>query len=179
MGHGSQLPPARVTCSRTLLGAWQPWPMRPSPTWPWEVIGFEELLSELIARAPMLRPHLGSRLVSKMPAYGARCRALSCEERCERMIANPVKSTCTSTTPQLSERAGADASAYNRCTARLIPRSWLLERCGERGDYVVRGGRLLSVLSRWQNLQKPNSIGVLSGRRREGFPHHRASPRLD
>ena len=62
------------------------------------------------------------------------------------MIANPVKSTCTSTTPQLSERAGA-MRAYNRCTARLIPRSWLLERCGERGEYVVRGGRLLSVLS--------------------------------
>ena len=37
-----------------------------SPTRPWEVIGFEELLSELIARARMLRPHLGSRLVSAM-----------------------------------------------------------------------------------------------------------------
>ena len=52
--------------------------------------------------------------------------------------------------------------AYNRRTARLIPRSWLLERCGERGDYVDRGGRLLSVLSRWQDLLKPNLIGVLS-----------------
>ena len=137
----------------------------------------------------MLCPHLGSRLVSAMLAYGARCRALSCEERCGRMIANPAKSTCSSTTPQLSELAGADASAYNRCTARLIPRSWLLERCGGRGDHVVRGGRLLSVLSRRRDLPKPNSIGVLSaflGRgadRRWGFgasfPHHRASPRLD
>ena len=80
IGHGSQLPPARVTCSRTLLGAWQPWPVKPSPTRPQEVIGFEELLSELIARARMFRPYLGSRC------------------------------------------------AYNRCTARLIPRSWLLER---------------------------------------------------
>ena len=44
--HGPQLPPARVTCSRTLLGAWQSWPVRPSPTRRWEVIGFEELLSE-------------------------------------------------------------------------------------------------------------------------------------
>ena len=52
--------------------------------------------------------------------------------------------------------------AYNRCTARLIPQSWLLERCGERGDYVIRGGRLLSVLSRRRDLQKPVSIGVLS-----------------
>ena len=75
----------------------------------WEVIGFEELLSELIARARMLRPHLGSRLVSTVLAYGVRCRTLSCEERCGRMIANPVKSTYTSTTPQLSERAGGDA----------------------------------------------------------------------
>ena len=41
--------------------------------------------------------------------------------------------------------------AYNRCTARLIPRSWLLERCGERGDYVIRGGRLLTVLIRWRD----------------------------
>ena len=52
--------------------------------------------------------------------------------------------------------------AYNRCTARLVPRSRLLERCGERGDYVDRGGRLLLVLSRRRDLQKPNSIGVLS-----------------
>ena len=84
-------------------------PVRPSPTRPWEVIGFEELLSELIARARMLRLHLGLRLVSELLAYRARCRTLSCEERCGRMIANPVKSTCTSTTHQLSERAGADA----------------------------------------------------------------------
>ena len=92
----------------------------------WEVIGFEELLSELIARARMLRPHLGSRLVSTVLAYGVRCRTLSCEERCGRMIANPVKSTCTSTTPQLSARAGGDA-CLNRCTARLIPLIWLQE----------------------------------------------------
>ena len=52
--------------------------------------------------------------------------------------------------------------AYNRCTARLIPRSWLLERCGERGDYVIRVERLLSVPSRWRDLQKPNLIGVFS-----------------
>ena len=32
------------------------------------------------------------------------------------------------------ERAGA----CNHYTARLIPRSWLLGRCGERGDYVIR-----------------------------------------
>ena len=44
-----------------------------------------------------------------MLPYGVRFRTLSCEERCGRMIANPVKSICTSFTPQLSERAGADA----------------------------------------------------------------------
>ena len=88
--------------------------MRASPTRPWEVIGFGELLSELIARARMLRPHLGSRLVSAMLTYGVNCRTLSCVEQCGRMIANPVKSTCTSTTPpQLSERAGADACLYS------------------------------------------------------------------
>ena len=95
IGHGSQLPPARVTCSRTLLGAWQPWPVRssPKPNPAGEVIGFEELLSELIARARMLRPHLGSRLVSAMLTYGVRCRTLSNEERCGgRMKASPVKS---------------------------------------------------------------------------------------
>ena len=96
-------------CSRTLLGAKQPWPARPSPTRPQEVLGFEQLLSELIARALMLRPHLGSRLVSAPLTFGVHCRTLSGEERCGGMIANPVKSTCTSTTPQLSERAGADA----------------------------------------------------------------------
>ena len=42
--------------------------------------------------------------------------------------------------------------AYNRCTARLIPLSW-------RGYYVVvRGGKLLSVLSRRRDLQKPDSV---------------------
>ena len=75
IGHGSQPPPASVTCSETLLGAWQPWPVRPSPTRPREVIGLKELLSELIARARMLRPHLGSRLVSTLLlAYATRQR---------------------------------------------------------------------------------------------------------
>ena len=58
--------------------------------------------------------------------------------------------------------------AYNRCTADLIPRSWLQGRYWERGDYVIRGGRLLSVRSRWRDLQKPNSIGVLSAFLRRG-----------
>ena len=58
--------------------------------------------------------------------------------------------------------------AFNRCTARLIPLSWLQERCCKRGDYVVRGGRLLSVLSRRRDLQKPNSMEVLSAFRERG-----------
>ena len=36
-----------------------------------------------------------------MGYHGIHCRTLSCEEWCGRMLANPVKSTCTSTTPQL------------------------------------------------------------------------------
>ena len=61
-----------------------------------------------------------------------------------------------------SRSARVPMHACNRCTARLIPRSWLQERCCERGVYVIRGGRPLSVLSRRRDLQKPYSIGVLS-----------------
>ena len=42
------------------------------------VTDLEKLLSELIARARMLRPQLGSRLVSTLLTYGVRCRTLSC-----------------------------------------------------------------------------------------------------
>ena len=98
-----------LTCTRSQHGARQLWPVRLSPTRPQEVIDFEELLSELITMARMLPIHLGSRLVSALVTYGVRWRTLSCEERCGRMNANPVKSTCTSTTPLLSERAGGDA----------------------------------------------------------------------
>ena len=51
-----------------------------SPTRPLEVIDFEELLSELIAMARMLRPHLGSRLVGALLTYGVRRRTMSCKE---------------------------------------------------------------------------------------------------
>ena len=98
-----------LTCTRSQYGARQLWPVRLSPTRPLEVIDFEELLSELITMARMLRPHLESSLVSALLTYGVRRHTLSYEERCGRMIANPVKSTCTSTTPLLSERAGGDA----------------------------------------------------------------------
>ena len=46
------------SCSRTQQEAWQLWHVWPSPTRPQEVIGFEELLSELIARARLLCPYL-------------------------------------------------------------------------------------------------------------------------
>ena len=135
--------------------------MRPSLTRPQKVIDFVELLSELITTARMHRPHLSSRLVSAILACGIRWRTLSCEEWCGRMLANPVKTTCTSTTPQLSERRVV-MRVHNRCTAGWILRSWLLESCCERGDHVVRGGRLLSVPSRWLDLQKPNTMEVHS-----------------
>ena len=60
--------------------------MRLSPTRPQEVIDFEELLSKLITVARILRPHLGSRLVSALLPYGVRRRTLSCEERCRRRL---------------------------------------------------------------------------------------------
>ena len=47
------------------------------------------------------------KLNSARLTFGVHCSTLSREERCGRRT-NPVKSTCTSTTPQLSERAGAD-----------------------------------------------------------------------
>ena len=65
-------------------------------------------LSDLTTIAPMIRPHLGSRLVSVRLTVGVHCCTLSREERCGRQT-NPVKSTCASTTPQLSERECADA----------------------------------------------------------------------
>ena len=60
--------------------------LRLMKTRPQEVIDFEELLSELITMARMLRPLLGSRLVSSMLTYGVRRRTLSCEERCGRSL---------------------------------------------------------------------------------------------
>ena len=76
----SRLPAASCT------GARQLWPVRLSPTRPQELIDFEELLSELIPMARMLRPHLGSRLVSALLTHGVRRRALSSEERCGRRL---------------------------------------------------------------------------------------------
>ena len=66
-----------LTCTRSQYGARQLWPVRLSPTRPQEVIDFEELLSELITMARMLRPHLGSRPVSALLTYGVRRRTLS------------------------------------------------------------------------------------------------------
>ena len=66
------------------------------------VLGFEELLSELITRALMLHPQLGSKLVSAPLTFGVHCRTLSGEERCGPMIANPVISTCISSALLLS-----------------------------------------------------------------------------
>ena len=57
IGRGSQLPPARQHMHEIQI-----WPVRLSPTRPEEVIDFEELLSELITMARMLRLHLGSKL---------------------------------------------------------------------------------------------------------------------
>ena len=116
-------------------GIRQLWPVRLSLTQPFDDFNFEELLSDLTTIARMIHPHLGSRLVSVRLAFRVHCCTLSREERCARRT-NPVKSTCTSTTPQLSERAGADC-AFQRCTARMIPQSWLLKGCCEQGGYAA------------------------------------------
>ena len=67
-----------------------------------------------------------------------------------------------------SRSARVAMRAYNRCTARLIPLSWLQEWCCKRGCYVVWGGRLLSVPSRRRDLQKLTSMEVLSAFRGRG-----------
>ena len=89
------------TCLRTFLaqqdGIQQLWPPRLSPTRPNDNFNFEELLSELTTIAWMIRPHLGSRLVSARLTFGAHCCTLPREERCGRRT-NPVKSARTSTT---------------------------------------------------------------------------------
>ena len=98
MAPNSQLPPARhenAAGSQAAM-AWRPIPTRPQE-------GILRRAGQLVEKARLLRPHLGSGLVSASLTYGIRCRSLSCEERCGRMIANPVKSSCTSTTLQLSK----------------------------------------------------------------------------
>ena len=134
------------TCLRTFLaqqdgvqqdGVQQLWPLRLSLTRPHDDFNFEELLSDLVTIARMIRPHRGSRLISARLTFGVHCCTLSRDERCGRRT-NPVKSTCcTSTTPQLSERADADACLCQRCTARLIPQSWLLKGCCKRRGYTA------------------------------------------
>ena len=90
-------------------GVQQLQPLKLSPTRPYyDDFNFEELLSDLTMIARMIHPHLRSRLVSARLTFGMHCCTLSRKERYGRRT-NPVKSTCTSTTPQLSERAGADA----------------------------------------------------------------------
>ena len=100
------------TCLRTFWahqdGVQQLLPLKLILTRPHDDFNFEELLSDLTTIARMIRPHLGSILVSARLTFGVHCCTLSREERCGRRT-KPVKSTCTSTTPQLSERAGADA----------------------------------------------------------------------
>ena len=44
-----------------------------------------------------------------------------------------------------SRSARVPMRAFQRCTAKLIPYSWLLKGCCELGGYTVGGGRLLSA----------------------------------
>ena len=65
-----------------------------SLTRPHDDFTFEELLSDLITIARMIRPpSLGSRLVSARLTFGVHCCTLPREERCGRR-SNPLKSTC-------------------------------------------------------------------------------------
>ena len=74
---------------------------------------FEETLSDLTTIARMIRPHLGSRLVSARLTFGIHCCTLPCEERCGRR-------TCTSITLQLSEGTGAELAVKGVLRARRL-----------------------------------------------------------
>ena len=97
-------------------------------------------------------------IVTRSPTKFEEYKIVPClvsrEERCGRRT-NPVKSTCTSTTPQLSERAGADA-----CISTVHSKIDSSELAA-KGGYAAWGGRLLSVLSRRRDFQKPDLIDVL------------------
>ena len=131
------------TCLRTFLakqdGVQQLWPLRLSLTRPHDDFNFEELLSDLITIARMIRTKLGSRLFGARLTFGVHCCTLTREERCGRRT-NLVKSTRTSTTPQLSERA---VRASQRWIARLIPQSWLLKGFASEEAMLLEEGDCL------------------------------------
>ena len=135
LSTGSVITPACLMhcCTHVLdlLGVQQLWPLRLSSTWPYDDFNYEELLSDLITIARMIHPLFASRLVSVRLTLGIRDCTLSREERRARRT-NLVKSTCTSTTSQLSERVGADA-CLSMQHSKIDPQSWLLNWCRERG----------------------------------------------
>ena len=142
-------------------GVQQLWPLKLSLTQPHDDFNFEELLSDLITIAWMIRPHLGSRLVSDRLTFGVHKCTLPREERCGRRT-NPVKSTCTSTTPQLSERAGADDACLSTLHIKTDP-----SELAAKG--VLRARRLCCLRretafspSRRRELQKLDLTEVLS-----------------
>ena len=106
--RGSQLSPARPQVLEIPVQSLLPSEASPNSAW--------ELLSELIANAWMLHPHLGSGLVNTSLTSGYAAVTPSFEERCGPMFANPVKSSCTSTIPG-SRSAQVAMRAYNCCTA--------------------------------------------------------------
>ena len=61
-----------------------------SLTRPHDDFNFEELLSDLTTIARMIRPHLGSRLVSARLTFGVHCCTLPREERCGRRTNPPT-----------------------------------------------------------------------------------------
>ena len=105
------------TCSRIFLaqqdGVQQLWPLRLSLTRPHDDFNFEELLSDLTTIARIIRPHLGSSLVSTSRlTFGVHCCTLPHEELCGRRT-NPVKSACKSS----SRSARVPMRAFQRCRA--------------------------------------------------------------
>ena len=167
---------------------------QPNPR-PYDDFNFEELLSDPITVARVIRPHLGSRLVSVRLTFGVHSCTLSREERCGRRT-NPMKSTCTSTTPQLSERAGADAclsTLYSKIDPSELAAKGVLRRrrlcCLRRetafspesaaGSSEAGSYRSPFCASSGRGADRRWGFGasLLQGCRRwAGFPHQRALP---
>ena len=137
--------------------------------------------------------HDGWRLVSALLTYGVRRRTLYCDERCGRRLLSQWNQLAHRTLPY-SRSARVAMRAYNHCTARcrsgVASEDTLSFEEGDCFESWVYGGIFRSQLQ-WKSFLRFEGEmqivgGVLElaadwrlGRRRAGFPHNRALPRLD
>ena len=101
----------------------------------------------------MIRPHLGSRLVSARLTFGVHCSTLPREERCGRRT-NPVKSTSTWTARECRYEpfnvSGVWELAYNRAAGmgRLSPLEIWIKSIGNWMALQIMSGDLIKSVLR-------------------------------